>query len=71
MVVFILTTFIFSIFGLVLTLSIDYTNVGIYYYLFLCMVTVTIYYTLLRLTQYISNTILFYTVVVIFCYTIY
>jgi hypothetical protein len=71
MVVFILTTFIFSIFGLVLTLSIDYTNVGIYYYLFLCMFTVTIYYTLPRLTQYISNTLLFYTVVVIFCYTIY
>jgi hypothetical protein len=71
MAVFILTTFIFSVFGLILTLSIDYTNVGIWYYLGLCCLTVVIYYTLPRLTQYISNTLLFYTIVVIFCYTIY
>ena len=43
MLVFILTTALFSVFGLILTLSIDYTNIGIYYYLGLSFYTLIIY----------------------------
>lgn len=71
MLVFILTTVVFSIFGLILTLSIDFTNIGIYYYLGLSLLTFLIYYVLPKFTVYVSNVLLFYTVVVIFCYTIY
>lgn len=71
MVVFIITTLSFSLFGLILTLSIDYTNLGIYYYLGLSLFTAIIYQILPQLTHYISNTLLFYTIIVIFCYTIY
>lgn len=71
MLVFILTTFLFSCFGLVLTLAIDFTNIGIYYYLGLAVYTCIIYQILPKLTQHVSNTLLFYTIVVIFCYTIY
>ena len=71
MIVFIATSIMFSLFGLILTLTIDYTNVGIYYYLGLSLFTIIIYQILPQLTQYVSNTLLFYTVIVIFCYTIY
>jgi hypothetical protein len=71
MIVFILTTIVFSIFGLILTLSIEFTNVGIYYYMGLSILTIVIYYVLPNVTFYVSNILLFYTVVVIFCYTIY
>ena len=67
MLVFILTTVVFSIFGLILTLSIDFTNIGIYYYLGLSLLTFLIYYVLPKFTVYVSNVLLFYTVVVIFC----
>jgi hypothetical protein len=71
MFVFIVTTLIFSFFGLVLYLIIDFTNIGIYYYLGLSLFTLAIYHLLPQLTNYISNFLLFYTIVVIFCYTIY
>lgn len=71
MLVFVLTTLIFSLFGLVLFLSIEFTNIGIYYYLGLSGFTFIIYNLLPKLTEYISNFLLFYTIVVIFCYTIY
>ena len=71
MFVFIITTLIFSIFGLVLWLTIKFTNIGIYYYLGLSAFTFSIYHLLPKLTSYISNFLLFYTIVVIFCYTIY
>lgn len=71
MLVFIITTLFFSLFGLILSLTINFTNVGIYYYLGLSFLTFIIYHILPKLTQYISNFLLFYTIVVIFCYTIY
>jgi len=71
MFVFVLTTLIFSVFGLVLYIIIDFTNIGIYYYLGLSFFTLSIYHLLPKLTNYISNFLLFYTIVVIFCYTIY
>jgi len=71
MMVFVITTLLFSFFGLVLYITIDFTNIGIYYYLGLSFFTIVIYYLLPQLTSYISNFLLFYTLVVIFCYTIY
>jgi hypothetical protein len=71
MIVFIITTLIFALFGLSLSLSTDYTNIGIYYYTALSLFSLIIYYVLPRVTTYLSNVLLFYTVVVIFCYTIY
>jgi hypothetical protein len=71
MLVFIVTTLIFSFMGLILVLTIDFTNIGIYYYLGLSFFTLVIYNLLPKLTMYISNFLLFYTIVVIFCYTIY
>lgn len=71
MVVFIVTTFLFTLFGGTLSLSVDYTNIGIYYYVALSVLSVVVYYILPRVTTYLSNILLFYTVVVIFCYTIY
>jgi len=71
MVVFIVTTLLFGIFGLALSLSIEYTNIGIYYYVALSVFSIIVYYILPRITTYLSNVLLFYTVIVIFCYTIY
>jgi hypothetical protein len=71
MIVFIITTMIFSIFGLILYTTIDFTNIGIYYYLALSISTIVIYQVLPYLTTYISNFLLIYTIIVIFCYTIY
>ena len=71
MVVFIITTMIFSVFGLILYTTIDFTNIGIYYYLALSITTIMIYQVLPFLTTYISNFLLIYTIIVIFCYTIY
>jgi hypothetical protein len=50
MLVFILTTLFFSLFGLILSLTINFTNVGIYYYLGLSFLTFIIYHILPKLT---------------------
>jgi hypothetical protein len=71
MLVFIFTTFLFGLFGLSLSLTVNYTNIGIYYYVALNLFSIIVYYILPRVTTYLSNVILFYTVIVIFCYTIY
>jgi hypothetical protein len=71
MVVFILTTAFFGLFGASLALYIDYTNIGIYYYVSLTIFSIVVYLILPRITTYLSNVLLLYTVVVIFCYTIY
>jgi len=71
MVVFILTTNLFGVLGLILSLTADYTNIGIYYYVALSVFSIIVYYILPRITTYLSNVLLFYTVIVIFCYTIY
>jgi hypothetical protein len=71
MLVFIITTLLFGIFGLILSLTLNYTNIGIYYYSALSFFSVIVYYILPRITTYLSNVLLFYTVIIIFCYTIY
>jgi hypothetical protein len=71
MIVFIITTLLFGVFGLILSLSIQYTNIGIYYYVALSIFSIIVYYILPKITTYLSNVLLFYTVIVIFCYTIY
>lgn len=71
MLIFILTTMLFGLFGLVLMLTQDYTNIGIYYYTALTVFSIVTYILLPQLTSYLSNVIMFYTLVVIFCYTIY
>lgn len=62
---------IFSLFGLTLYITIDFTNIGIYYYLGLSIFSFIMYLLLPRLYAYLSRTLLFYTIIVIFCYTIY
>lgn len=49
----------------------NYTNIGIFYYVALSIFSIIVYQILPRVTNYLSNVLLFYTVVVIFCYTIY
>lgn len=71
MLVFIITTLLFGVFGLILSLTADYTNIGIYYYVALSIFSIIVYNILPRITTYLSNVLLFYTVIVIFCYTIY
>lgn len=71
LILFIVTTMIFSIFGGVLLIFQNYTNIGIYYYLGLSFFSFVMYQLLPRLYNYLSRTLLFYTIVVIFCYTIY
>lgn len=71
MLVFILTTILFGCLGLSLALLDGRTNIGIYYYISLSVFSMIVYQVLPRITVYLSNVLLFYTVVVIFCYTIY
>lgn len=54
-----------------LYIFVEFTNIGIYYYLGLSFFSFVMYQLLPRLYYYLSRTLLFYTVVVIFCYTIY
>lgn len=71
MIVFIITTLLFGLFGVILSMSFDYTNIGIYYYISLSLFSIIVYWILPRVTTYLSNILLFYTVIIIFCYTIY
>jgi len=71
MLVFIITTLLFGGFGVILSLTLEYTNIGIYYYISLSVFSIVVYYILPYVTNYLSNLLLFYTVIVIFCYTIY
>jgi class 3 adenylate cyclase len=71
MVVFIITTLLFGAFGLILSMTLDYTNIGIYYYVALSLFSLAVYFVLPYVLNYISNILLFYTAIVIFCYTIY
>jgi hypothetical protein len=71
MIVFIIMTAIFAIFGLILYLTISFTIVGIYYYLGLCIFTIIIYYIFPNLTNFMSSSLMIYTLIVIFCYSIY
>jgi len=71
MIVFIITTLLYGIFGLILSMTANYTNIGIFYYVALSIFSIIVYQILPRVTNYLSNVLLFYTVVVIFCYTIY
>lgn len=71
MIVFIITTLLYGVFGLILSMTTNYTNIGIYYYAALSIFSIMVYQILPRVTNYLSNVLLFYTVVVIFCYTIY
>ena len=71
LLIFILTTLIFSIFGTILFIFIEFANIGIYYYLGLSAFSFVMYQLLPRLYMYLSKTLLFYTIIVIFCYTIY
>jgi len=71
MLVFILMTAIFSIFGLILYLTVNFTIVGIYYYVGLCVFTIVVFYLISNLTNFMSNFIMVYTLVIIFCYLIY
>ena len=71
MVVFIITTLLFGLFGLTLSITIQYTNIGIYYYVALSLFSLIVYVVLPAVINYLSNILLFYTAIVIFCYTIY
>lgn len=71
MIVFIITTLLYAVFGLILSMTANYTNIGIFYYVALSIFSIIVYQILPRVTNYLSNVLLFYTVVVIFCYTIY
>jgi hypothetical protein len=71
MIVFIVTTLMFGVFGLILSLTLNYTNIGIYYYVALSLFSLAVYFVLPYVLNYISNILLFYTAIVIFCYTIY
>ena len=71
MILFIITTLLYGVFGLILSMTSNYTNIGIYYYAALSIFSIIVYQILPRVTNYLSNVLLFYTVVVIFCYTIY
>jgi hypothetical protein len=71
MIVFIITTLLFGLFGVSLSLTTTYTNIGIYYYISLSVFSIVVYQILPRVTTYLSNILLFYTVIIIFCYTIY
>ena len=71
MIIFIATTMIFGIFGLTLSLTISYTNIGIYYYVALSLFSIVVICALNQVLNYLSNILLFYTAIIIFCYTIY
>lgn len=62
---------VFSIVGLILSFIINYTNIGIIYYISLSVFSIVVYMILPKVTKYLSNILLFYTVIIIFCYTIY
>ena len=71
MIIFIITTLLFGLLGVGLSVGMSYTNIGIYYYISLSLFSIIIYQILPRVTTYLSNILLFYTVIIIFCYTIY
>jgi hypothetical protein len=69
--VFIANALLFTLFGLSLSISERSVNIGTYYYAALSLFSIVVVCILPRITNYISNILLFYTIVIIFCYTIY
>ena len=49
MIVFIVTTLIFAIFGFILSMTLEYTNIGIYYYTSLSLFSIAVYAFLPRI----------------------
>ena len=66
MIVFIVTTLIFAIFGFILSMTMQYTNIGIYYYVSLSLFSIGVYIFLPRILSQLSNILLFYTLIIIF-----
>ena len=69
--VFLANALLFTLFGLSLSISERSVNIGTYYYAALSLFSIVVVCILPRITNYISNILLFYTIVIIFCYTIY
>jgi len=71
MIVFIVTTMLFGILGIAIQITQNVTNIGYFYYLSLSFFSVAVYKVLPIFVTYLSNILLFYTIIIIFCYTIY
>lgn len=71
MMTFVATTLLFGSFGLVLRITLNYTNVGTIYYFVLSALTLATNVALPYLRHHLSRVLLAYTVVVIACYTVY
>ena len=55
MVVFIITTLLFGLFGLTLSMTDGYTNIGIYYYVALSLFSIIVYYILPKITTLLDT----------------
>ena len=71
MIVFIFTTMIFGILGIIIETTNDMRNIGYFYYLSLSIFSIIVYRVLPIFVSYLSNILLFYTLIIIFCYSIY
>lgn len=68
---FVLTTLLFGLIGLVLRISADFTNVGVIYYFILSAFTAVMVVALPYLKHHLSKVLLAYTIIVITCYSVY
>jgi hypothetical protein len=71
MIVFIVTTMVFGILGIIIEISNSVRNIGYFYYLSLSIFSIVVYKVLPIFVSYLSNILLFYTLIIIFCYSIY
>ena len=71
MLIFIATTLMFALFGSFLWFFIEFSNVGIIYYIILSALTMLILLMIPYMKQHISKLLFMYTIIIIGCYTVY
>ena len=71
LIIFVIKTFLYFLVGVLIAVTENTYNIGIYYYFFLAVFTGVILLVMNRLLNYLSNLVLIYTIISVSCYSIY
>lgn len=71
LIIFVLKTFLYFLLGVLIALTEENYNIGIYYYFFLSLFSGVILLIMNKMLNYLSNLVLIYTLISVSCYSIY
>jgi hypothetical protein len=67
----VIKTFLYFCLGVLISITENSNNIGIYYYFFLSLFTAVIFLIIGKMLNYLSNLVLIYTLISVSCYSIY